>query len=100
PLTTGPWPAQLVSADLSGDGWDDLIVRNSGDGTLTLYQSDGHGWFQPGIDIPVGLSASDFTVSDIAQDGLPDLVVTNHVSGEVEVLPNQGGGKFGPPLQY
>ena len=100
PLTTGPWPAQLVSADLSGDGWDDLIVRNSGDGTLTLYRSDGHGWFQPGIDIPVGLSASDFTVSDIAQDGLPDLVVTNHVSGEVEVLPNQGGGKFGPPLQY
>ncbi|MBV8233825.1 MAG: VCBS repeat-containing protein, partial [Planctomycetaceae bacterium] len=98
-LPTGPWPAQLVSADLTGDGWDDLIVRNAGAGTLTLYRSDGHGWFLPGIDIPVGLSASDFTVSDIAQDGLPDLVVTNHVSGEVEVLPNEGGGNFGPPLQ-
>ncbi len=29
PPPTGPWPAQLVSADLNGDGWDDLIVRNS-----------------------------------------------------------------------
>ena len=47
PLPTGPWPAKLVSADLSGAGWDDLIVRNSGAGTLTLYLSDGHGWFLP-----------------------------------------------------
>ena len=33
-LTTGLLPAQIIAADLNHDGWDDLVVRNAGDGTL------------------------------------------------------------------
>ena len=33
-LSTGQIPAQIVVADLEGDGWDDLVVRNAGDGTF------------------------------------------------------------------
>ena len=33
-LTTGQLPAQIAAADLNGSGWDDLVVRNAGDGTL------------------------------------------------------------------
>ena len=36
-LATGGLPAQIIAADLNGDGWDDLIVRNAGDGTLSVY---------------------------------------------------------------
>ena len=32
-LATGRLPAQIVAADLNGDGWTDLVVRNAGDGT-------------------------------------------------------------------
>ena len=32
-LTTGKLPGVIVAADLNHDGWDDLIVRNAGDGT-------------------------------------------------------------------
>ena len=42
-LPTGRLPAQIVSADLNGDGWDDLVVRNAGDGTLSVYFSNGSG---------------------------------------------------------
>ncbi len=34
-LATGLDPAQVVSADLNGGG--DLVIRNAGDGTLTIY---------------------------------------------------------------
>src|SRR5262249_39603597 len=34
-LPTGLLPAQIVSADLNTDGFNDLVVRNAGDGTLT-----------------------------------------------------------------
>ena len=36
-LATGQLPAQIIAADLTGDGWDDLVVRNAGDGTLSVF---------------------------------------------------------------
>ena len=36
-LATGLLPAQIIAADLNGDGWTDLVVRNAGDGTLSVF---------------------------------------------------------------
>ena len=36
-LTTGQLPAQIIAADLNGDGLSDLVVRNAGDGTLSVF---------------------------------------------------------------
>ena len=36
-LATGPLPAQIIAADLNGDGLTDLVVRNAGDGTLSVF---------------------------------------------------------------
>src|SRR5260370_26974482 len=36
-LPTGTLPAQIGTADLNGDGWNDLVVRNAGDGTLSVF---------------------------------------------------------------
>ncbi len=43
-LTTGQLPAQIIAADLNGDGWDDLVVRNAGDGTLSVYFRNNAHW--------------------------------------------------------
>ena len=40
-LATGSLPAQIVAADLNGDGWNDLVVRNAGDGTLSVFFNTG-----------------------------------------------------------
>ena len=41
-LPTGSLPAQIVTADLTGDGRNDLVVRNAGDGTLSVYLNTGN----------------------------------------------------------
>jgi hypothetical protein len=99
-LDAGPEPAQILSADLDNIGMTDLIVRDAGDGGISIFRGDGHGWFLPRVDISVGLGASDVTVADLHQGGLQDIIVTNRLSGQVEVLQNLGGGIFDPPVVY
>jgi hypothetical protein len=99
-LATGLEPAQIVSANLDGSGADDLIIRNVGDGTLTIDMSNGQGGFLPPIDLAVGSGISDISVADINQDGRPDILLANQTSGEVEVILNLGDGEFSTPTLY
>ena len=103
-LKTGQLPAQVIAADLDGSGWDDLVVRNAGDGTLSLFRNNRRGSFQtgfadpfrPGVSIPVGLGASDVRAADTTGDGLIDLVVSNDLTGQVNVLYHEPGGAPSP----
>ena len=107
-MATGRLPAQVVAADLNHDGWDDLVVRNVGDGTLSVFLNNGEGSFATGFDqpflgavsIPAGRGVSDLEVIDTRGDGLPDLVVTNALTGQVSVLLNRGNGSFAPAVPY
>jgi len=99
-LATGSEPAEILSADLNGNGVSDLIVRNAGAGTISVFPGDGHGWFLPRIDMPVGLGASDIEVADLQQDGRLDIVFSDRISGEIGVLDNLGGGVFSSPVLY
>ena len=108
-LPTGLLPAQIVAGDLSGDGLDDLVVRNAGDGTLSVYLNAGPESgpttiplfpFQPANILPVGPGVSDVTLADVSGDGRTDIVVTNSLTGEVGVLRNLGFGTFAPFVLY
>jgi hypothetical protein len=105
-LATGRLPAQIIAADLNGNGWDDLVVRNAGDGTLTVFFNNGLGSFWTGflpfspVTLPVGLGASDLQAIDTAGDGYLDLVVTNKLTGQVSILRNLGNRSFAPPTPY
>jgi hypothetical protein len=114
-FATGHLPAQIVAGDLNGDGWDDLVVRNAGDGTLSLYLSAPPAWgafigrvisrtFPPSFLSPsalsVGLGASDVSLADTTGRGLLDLIVTNKSTGQVSVLRNLGDGTFGRAERY
>ena len=77
-LTTGQLPAQIIAADLSGDGLTDLVVRNAGDGTLSVYFATTWNMikfvgpvnplaaptFLPPVTLPVGLGVSDVQAVD------------------------------------
>lgn len=99
-LPTGPEPAQILAADLDGNGYTSLIVRNAGNGTISIFPGDGHGWFAPRIDLPVSQGASDVEVADLEQDGRLDILYTDRLSGEVGVLENLGGGAFSSPILF
>jgi hypothetical protein len=106
-FTTGSLPAQIIAADLKGSGWDDLVVRNAADGTLSVFFNNGKGSsptssspFGGPLTLFVGPGISDVAAVDTSGTGGLDLVVTNQVSGQVSVLRNQGDGTFAPLVSY
>ena len=108
-LPTGSLPAQIATADLSGNRSNDLVVRNAGDGTLSVYfnTNDESGpfttlppMFLPAVTLSVGPGVSDVTLADVSGDGRTDIIVTNKSIGEVGVLRNLGPGIFAPPVLY
>jgi hypothetical protein len=99
-LPTGSVPAQILTADLDGNGVTDLIVRNAGDGTIWVFPGDGNGWFLPPRELTVGVGASDIEVADLEQNGRLDIVYTDRLAGEVGVLENLGGELFAPRVLY
>ncbi len=109
-LSTGELPAQIISADLNGNGFDDVVVRNAGDGTLTVFFGTpfigpvGRGFipvsFLAPVTLPVGLGVSDVEAVDTRGNGRLDLVVTNKLTGQVSVLPNLGDAVFAAPVPY
>ncbi len=107
-LATGALPAQVIAAGLTDDGWNDLIVRNAGDGTLSIFRNNQLGSFLTGFDRPflpattlsVGLGLSDVQTIDTSGDGALDLVVSNELTGQVSILHNWGDGTFAAPVPY
>jgi len=113
-LPTGRLPAQIIAADLTGDGLTDLVVRNAGDGTLSVYfgttlsnikfigpvSSLDPPTFLPQVTLAVGLGVSDVQAVDTTGSGALDLVVTNKLTAQVSVLRNQGNGTFAAPVPY
>ena len=88
----------------------DLVVRNAGDGTLSVFFGTEVSrsnrsqlvtpQFLPPVTIPVGLGVSDVEAVDTTGSGRLDLVVTNKLTGQVSILQNLGNGTFGPLEPY
>jgi hypothetical protein len=114
-LATGRLPAQIVAADVSGDGWADLVVRNAGDGTLSVFLSSNFNRsrfmgpvdpkfsppsFLAPVALTVGLGVSDVSLVDTTGHGAIDIVVANKLTGQVSILRNKGDGSFASPEPY
>ncbi|MHB8719144.1 MAG: FG-GAP repeat domain-containing protein [Candidatus Dormibacteria bacterium] len=99
----GARPIAITSADLTGDGHQDLVVANGAENTLSLLQGNGDGTFQPAVTVTVGNNPTSLAVADLNGDGRPDIAVTNLSDNTVDVLRNTSApGKisFAAPVSY
>jgi predicted outer membrane repeat protein len=74
-LPSGSSPVSQVFGDLNGDGRDDLITVNNGDGSVSILRNTGSA-----LDTPSTLSVGSFpealTIKDLDNDGDQDIVVS------------------------
>ena len=99
-ITVGGGPDALLAGDFNNDGFTDLVVANSGDGSITALFGAGDGTFPANIPFQVnaGLNCSDLPApatpcqgiasGDFNVDGLNDIVVTDPANNTVTVVLN------------
>ena len=84
----------IAAGDLNGDGQQDLVVRNLGDNTLSIFFANGSGGFAAPVRVPVEADFGGLSLLDLANDGKLDIVLTDFTSGDAQVLHNDGAGTF------
>ena len=97
-----------VVADVNHDGHPDVVVANSGSGTVGVLIGKGDGTFLPAVLYDSGgFTAVSIVASDLNGDGRPDLVVatcaasgSNCINALVGVLLGNGDGTFQPVVTY
>ncbi|MEO8990977.1 MAG: FG-GAP-like repeat-containing protein [Acidobacteriaceae bacterium] len=113
-VTSVPNPTSLATADLNGDGNNDLIVVDSantttGDlGGIYIFLGNGDGTFQTPVVYPAGIAPFAVTIDDVNHDGKLDLIVAGFqfsqfpalppITNGVTVLLGNGDGTFGLPV--
>jgi hypothetical protein len=100
-VTTGTNPDFVATADFNDDNFQDFVVANFTDGTLSLY--DGNpttpGTFLTPTTIPVGagptwISTGFFNTKTDTTNTIVDLAVANQTAGTVSILHGNGDGTF------
>jgi fibronectin type 3 domain-containing protein len=91
---TGAGPAAVVIADLDNDGKNDMIVANTDENTLYIYQNtatsgtiDGSSFISPQA-VSTGSGPYRLCVSDVDVDGKQDVIVSNINDGNIGVYRN------------
>jgi hypothetical protein len=95
----GLQPGAAVTADLRGDGKQDIVVLNQGQfpdrvSSVSVLLGNGDGSFQPAITTNLLPGATSLAVGDFNRDGKPDLAITSGLTNSVEILRGNGDGTF------
>jgi hypothetical protein len=87
-------PSRIAVGDLTGDGWDDLVVADSFDDRVQVAFQRPDGSFSALLTRSTGEAPSDISLTDVNGDGLPDIVVSDQAGGLVTVYLNDPGHAF------
>src|SRR5262249_14422930 len=88
------------TADLTGNGLDDLVAANGLDNSVTIALQTSPGQFAASITVPTGIAPSDITVASVSGNRIPDIIVSDQASGDVTVLLNDPAHSFSNSLRF
>ncbi|RZK55199.1 MAG: hypothetical protein EOO59_10780, partial [Hymenobacter sp.] len=96
--TALPYAERVMTADIDGDGDQDMLVTNytTGPGRVSVRLNDGTGAFAGGTELAVGNYPGILLLADLDNDGDLDLLVGRSAAADISVLLNAGNGTFGP----
>ena len=95
-----PCRPALAAADLTNDGFADLIAANALADSVTIAFQTSTGAFTTTMTVPTGIAPSDITFGDVTGNGLLDIIVSDQGSGDVTVLLNDPDDPFSQSLRF
>ena len=98
--TVGNEPFSVFTADLDGDGDNDLAVANGLSFEVSILLNNGDGKFAGKVDYNIGNQPFSIFSADVDGDGDNDLITANWFSDNVSVLLNNGNGTFAGKMDY
>jgi hypothetical protein len=102
-LSTGNNPDYVATADLNGDGFQDVIAANFTDGTLSIFLGVGDGTFDIPTTLAVGAGPVWVVTGNFHQNSTTDpstnvdMIVANQKANSLSVLLGNGNGTFQSP---
>ncbi|MGB3401324.1 MAG: calcium-binding protein [Microcoleaceae cyanobacterium] len=105
----GDRPGGIATADIDGDGDNDLIVTNPGfdsgvegiyeGNTVSIFSNNGDGTFVETNTLTTGIGPSVIAV-DLDADGDADLAIANAEDDNISIFLNDGSGNFSQPTNF
>jgi hypothetical protein len=92
PMAAGDAPYGIVTAELDGDGDQDLAITNYNDDNVMILRNNGK--FTVSSLVAVGDGPTGVVAADLDGDDDQDLAVANSGSDNVTIFFNNGSGKF------
>ena len=87
--------------DLDGDGFADLVVENTVDGTVSVLRNQRDGTFgPPQTTFNAGTSPQSLALADFNGDGKLDVAAASSAAGGVSILLGVGDGSFAAAVNF
>jgi hypothetical protein len=95
----GATPTAIATASLRDNGFNDLVVTNFNDNTVSVLLGNGAGTFTAQVTYPTGVgpaSVSTGAFRSVAGDENLDLAIANQTANTISILIGNGDGTFQP----